>query len=339
MQSSFKPGQLWPDNNGVHINAHGGGLLFHNGIYYWFGEHKLPGEQGNVADVGVHVYTSADLYNWTDAGIALRVVDDQKSEIARGCILERPKVLYNDSTGRFVMWFHLELKGHGYKSARSGIAVADSPTGPYQYLGSVRPNAAVAPWSVPEVELDATGPFVRDFPIGQMARDMALFKDDDGSAYHIFASEENQTLHISQITNDYLRPAGIFSRVHIGQYREAPAILKYNGKYYLFTSACSGWAPNAAMVSVADTIFGPYEELGNPCVGAKEQRETTFGAQSTFVLPVDGNPESFIFLADIWRPKDAIDGRYVWLPIRFANGMPLVEWHDEWDLGVFKATS
>jgi hypothetical protein len=29
----FRPGQLWPDNNGVHINAHGGGLLAHEGVY------------------------------------------------------------------------------------------------------------------------------------------------------------------------------------------------------------------------------------------------------------------------------------------------------------------
>jgi hypothetical protein len=32
--TSFRPGELWPDNNGVHINAHGGGILFHDGLYY-----------------------------------------------------------------------------------------------------------------------------------------------------------------------------------------------------------------------------------------------------------------------------------------------------------------
>ncbi|KAA6310420.1 hypothetical protein EZS27_038272, partial [termite gut metagenome] len=33
----FTPGAIWPDNNGVHINAHGGGILYHEGKYYWFG--------------------------------------------------------------------------------------------------------------------------------------------------------------------------------------------------------------------------------------------------------------------------------------------------------------
>ena len=32
------PGQEWPDRKGEHINAHGGGLLFHEGKYYWYGE-------------------------------------------------------------------------------------------------------------------------------------------------------------------------------------------------------------------------------------------------------------------------------------------------------------
>ena len=90
---TFRPGELWPDNCGIHINAHGGGVLFHDGVYYWFGEHKIAGETGNAAHVGVHVYSSRDLYNWKDEGIALAVCDDLKSPVTRGCILERPKVI------------------------------------------------------------------------------------------------------------------------------------------------------------------------------------------------------------------------------------------------------
>ena len=47
----FTPGAIWPDDKGVHINAHGGGVLFHDGRYYWFGEHKVAGEAGNQAQV------------------------------------------------------------------------------------------------------------------------------------------------------------------------------------------------------------------------------------------------------------------------------------------------
>ena len=65
-------------------------------LYYWFGEHKTEGTAGNNALVGVHCYSSKDLYNWKDEGVALSVVtDDSIHSIAKGCILERPKVIYN----------------------------------------------------------------------------------------------------------------------------------------------------------------------------------------------------------------------------------------------------
>jgi hypothetical protein len=359
MLTSFKPGELWPDNNHVHINAHGGGVLFHGGVYYWFGEHKIEGKAGNTAQVGVHVYSSDDLYNWKDAGIALAVSDDPNSPITRGCILERPKVIFNRKTGKFAMWFHLEPKDNGYAGALSGVAVADKVTGPYQFLRSFRPNAGVWPKDVPaeakhplsadeqalvdSMELPG-GPvpyypkhllFRRDFVGGQMARDMTLFVDDDGAAYHFYASEANGTLHISRLTDDYLQPAGEYVRIFPGRFHEAPAVMKWHGRYFLFSSDCSGWAPNTARVSVAENIFGPWEELGNPCFGTNEQTATTFNAQSTFILPVQGRADAFIFMADRWNPRNAIAGRYVWLPIEFKHGVPTISWHDEWDLSVF----
>ena len=353
---SFHPGKIWPDNNGVHINAHGGGVLFHEGVYYWFGEHKIEGEAGNAAHVGVHAYSSRDLYNWHDEGIALAVSDDPKSPITRGCILERPKVIYNPRTKKFVMWFHLEPKDAGYAGALSGVAVADNVTGPFQFVDSFRPNAGAWPENVPAEmrrELSSEeaahvaklncpgGPvpyypkhllFRRDFAGGQMARDMTLFVDDDGSAYHLYASEANGTLHISKLSDDFLKPAGKFVRVFPGRFHEAPSIFKTHGRYFLISSDCSGWAPNAARVSVAENIFGPWEELGNPVWGNNEQTATTFGAQSTFVLPVQGRADAFIFMADRWNPANAIDGRYVWLPIEFKHGVPMISWHDEWNL-------
>ncbi|MCH5716458.1 hypothetical protein [Niabella hibiscisoli] len=72
----FKPGELWMDDKGNHINAHGGGILFYNGMYYWFGEHK--GERSNNAYVGVTVYASKDLYNWKNEGVAFNVNDDKE---------------------------------------------------------------------------------------------------------------------------------------------------------------------------------------------------------------------------------------------------------------------
>lgn len=361
LRDSFKPGEIWPDNNGTHINAHGGGVILHDGVYYWFGEHKVAGEAGNKAQVGVHVYSSTDLYNWKDRGIALPVSEDPASDIAKGCILERPKVIYNEKTGKFVMWFHLELKGERYRSARSGIAVADQPTGPYSFVRSLRPNAGHWPQNVTPEQKDPAsiartkrenddfsgGPTPKHakfnilgshYEGGQMARDMTLFVDDDGKAYHIYSSEHNSTLHISLLTEDYLDHSGTYVRIFPFRWMEAPAICKREGKYYLLASGCTGWKPNAARSAVADSIFGPWKELDNPCVGTNPANgmgpEKSFGAQSTYILPVAGKKDTFIAMFDIWRPENAIDGRYVWLPIRFNEDGMLIEWHDEWDLSI-----
>ncbi len=350
---TIKPGEIWPDNNGIHINAHGGGILFYNGKYYWFGEHKIEGKKGNQAWVGVHCYSSANLTEWKEEGIAMKVSEDPESPITAGCVIERPKVIYNGKTGKFVMWFHLELKGKGYSAAQTGIAVADLPAGPYTFLKAMNPNAGFWPVGYPGELITKTFPdtlkgwtdrwlqavkdgmFVhRDFEKGQMARDMTLFVDDDGKAYHIHASEENLTLHISELNDDFTGFTGKYIRVFPTGHNEAPAIFKHKGKYYMITSGCTGWDPNAARLMVSDAVMGNWEFIGNPCVG--DDKDLTFHSQSTYVLPVEGKKDAFIFMADRWNPQNAIDGRYIWLPVQFdEKGIPFLEWKNEWDTGFF----
>jgi hypothetical protein len=352
----FYPGKIWNDNRNIHINAHGGGVLYHGGKYYWFGEHK--GEQSNSAFVGVTCYSSDNLYDWRYENVALSIEKDPDSEIVEGCIIERPKVIYNAKTKKFVMYFHLELKDKGYAAARTGIAVSDKVTGPYKYLKSCRPNAGrypvnmskaqrrlpVKPSDFPKQWTDewkkavVEGMYVRrDWVGGQMSRDMTLFVDDNGKAYHIYASEENLTLHLAELSDDYLNYTGKYIRIAPTGHNEAPALFKKDGKYFLITSGCTGWAPNAARLFSADTLWGPWTEHPNPCRG--DNAELTFHSQSTYILPVVGKKDAFIFMADRWTPNHPIDGRYIWLPIRFENGLPVLKWHDSWDLSVFDVQS
>jgi hypothetical protein len=357
MSQSFTPGKIWPDSKGVHINAHGGGILYFQGKYYWFGEYKVGGELGNSAQVGVSCYSSGDLYNWKKEGIALKVVtNDSLNDIAKGCTLERPKVIYNKKTRKFVMWFHLELRGKGYDAARSGVAVSDHVAGPYRFIRSFRPDAGSWPVNAKPYHLkpvsdtiksaycggkgclpnhpDSLNILGRDFKNGQMARDMNLFVDDDGTAYHIYTSEENSTIHISKLSDDYLSHSGKYIRLFANRYMEGPAMFKHKGKYYLFSSDCTGWEPNAARSAVADSVFGNWKELGNPCVGA--DASLTFHSQSTFVFPIAGKKEALIYMGDRWDPQDAINGRYIWLPVYFDDNKPRIEWKEQWNLDVFK---
>ena len=351
--NAFYPGKIVPDDRGIHINAHGGGLLYHDGTYYWFGEHK--GAHSSAAFVGVTSYSSSDLYHWKYEGVALSVESDPQSDITQGCILERPKVIYNEKTGKFVLYFHLELKGQGYKAARVGVAVSDKVTGPYTFLKSYRPNAGIWPINMTKAQrLDKTkasdfehrgnkdwrkavvdGLFTRrDFSGGQMSRDMTLFVDDDGKAYHIYSSEDNLTLQLAELSDDYLSYTGKYVRIAPGGRNEAPALFKRRGTYFMITSGCTGWKPNTARLFTAHSIWGPWTKHPNPCVGIDAR--LTFHSQSTFVQPVIGKKDAFIFMADRWTPENPIDARYIWLPIRFENGLPILEWFDKWDLSIFE---
>jgi len=202
--SAFTPGDIWLDDKGVAINAHGGGFLVYQGTYYWFGEHKGEGKTGNKAMVGVGVYSSKDLYNWKNEGIALKVVDDTTSMLQKGSVVERPKVIFDKKTQKFVMWFHHELKDQGYKAALTGVAVADQVTGPYEYINSFRIHSGALPENMIKEEFDSipnidesqnltkqirinqakSGElFKRDFIKGQMSRDMTLFVDEEAYTF------------------------------------------------------------------------------------------------------------------------------------------------------------
>lgn len=335
--SSVTPGMEWLDKESVPINAHGGGFLFYNDTYYWFGEHK--GSGGN-AFVGIRCYSSSDLYNWKNEGVALAVSTEMGSDIESGCKMERPKVIFNENTGKFIMYFHLELKGQGYDAARVGIAVADQPAGPYIYQNSLRPNAGKWPLECHSEEdairLLFNQYLIRDYEGGQYSRDMTLFVDDDNKAYHICSSEGNGTIHISELSEDYLSHTGVFARVAPGGYNEAPTIFKRKDRYYMITSGATGWAPNAARLFTATNIMGPWTEFPNPCIGSNADK--TFQSQGTFILPVAGKKNAYIYMGDRWNKNNLQKSLYVWLPIQFKNGLPVLQWMDEWSLDYFSNT-
>jgi hypothetical protein len=319
-QTDFRPAQIWSDTNGVPINAHGGGVLFFEGIYYWYGEHKLEGKsEAQFADGGIHCYSSADLINWKDEGIVLSVdYKDEKSDLAYGCILERPKVVYNAKNKQFVAYFKLYLKGVGYETSNVGVAVADKPTGPFVYHhkfhGGGSPNGS---------------------------GDFSMFKDDDGSLYHLTVRKPDKAFVIGKLDSDYYYPESDYQVCKgIELHTEAPVVIKRKGVYHLLGSGSSGWKPNAARYFTTDNLLGRWTYHGNPCLGYNKMDsvgvEKTYGGQSSFIFPVEGTKDAYIAMFDIWKPDNPVTGRYIWLPIDFTDGKISVTWHDTWDLNEFK---
>lgn len=357
-EGALKNAEIWPDDRGVHVNAHGGCVLAHEGRYWLYGEHKIAGKAGNRAHgTAVHAYSSDDLVRWKDEGAALVCSRDPNSDIRDNAVIERPKVLFCAKTGKFVMRFHLERGDAGYFSACTGVAVSDVPQGPFRYLHGSRANAGCWPQNGDPAKCNRAyfescmrpeilkynlsgGPnelsrerdlYVRDYDGGQMTRDMTLFVDDDGVAYQISASEENSTLQIAELTDDYLNFTGRFWRMAEKEWTEAPAVCKRGGWYYLIGSGCTGWAPNTARLYRSKRLTGPWEKLGNPCRGSNSVTgigaDLTWGGQSNFILKVPGR-DLYVAMFDIWRPENAIDGRYVWLPIDFGGETPVIRWRD-----------
>jgi hypothetical protein len=324
-QTSGIPGAIvsgtkWNDTNGKRIQAHGGGILLRDGTYYWYGEDKTL---GNFNKTGVSCYSSKDLLAWKHEGVVLPK-EKLPVQFQDSGVCERPKVIYCAVTKKYVMWMHLDTAD--YAAACAGIAVADTAAGPFEYLGSQRP-----------IKFDGG----RSSEKGSTYRDMNLFVDDDGQAYVLYAGEGNSTLYICRLNREFtgveqpVIEGKTWSRNFIGASREAPAPFKSRGKYFIFTSGCTGWAPNPADYAVADNILGPWVSRGNPCIGTDS--ETTFRSQSTYVLPASGQPDgNFIFMADRWFGGNE-DSRYVWLPftVRPDNSIVL-EFLPDWDLSIFK---
>ncbi|KAJ3702866.1 hypothetical protein LUZ61_006571 [Rhynchospora tenuis] len=327
----FYPGHVWLDTDGKPIQAHGGGILYDDetGTYYWYGENKdgptylaHQNAAARVDIIGVSCYSSKDLWSWKNEGIVLRGKEnDETHDLHKSNVLERPKVIYNDLTKTYVMWMHID--NANYSKASVGVATSQNPTGPFQYLYSIQPH-------------------------GCESRDMTIFKDDNRKAYLIYSSEDNTELHVSPLTDDYLNVTNEFKRIFVRRHREAPAIFKFEGTYYMITSGCTGWAPNSALAHAAESMMGPWETLGDPCMGGNVIfRHTTYFSQSTFVLPLPGLPGLFIFMADRWNPANLRDSRYVWLPLaiggvsdeslEYSFGFPLwprvsIYWHKRWRL-------
>ncbi|MFI8423863.1 RICIN domain-containing protein [Streptomyces sp. NPDC085479] len=272
-----------PAGNPVH--AHGGGVVKVGTYYYWFGENRNADNSFKY----VSAYRSTDLKTWEFRHHVLTA--SSHPELA-GANIERPKVMYNASTGKFVMWMHKEGSATDYSEARAAVAVSDTVDGDYTWRGSFR-------------------------PLGHMSRDITTFVDTDGTGYMISAANENADLHVYRLTPDYTEIAAQVQKLWPGQWREAPAMFKRNGVYFLLTSGATGWAPNQQKYATATSVTGSWSGLSDIGDG------TTYGSQTAYVLPVQGTSgTSYLYMGDRWGNSMGgmvNDSQYVWLPLKFPT--------------------
>jgi hypothetical protein len=135
-----------------------------------------------------------------------------------------------------------------------------------------------------------------------------------------------------QLSDDYLTIARQVMRLSTAK-REAPAMFKQNGRYFIITSAATGWDPNQAQYFSATSISGPWTALTN--VGDS----TTYDTQSAYVIPVQGTQATtYIFAADRWQDPDLVSSKYIWLPLKISGTSLALDNYAEWQLNVTKGT-
>ena len=346
--NSIRPGQVWLDTEGKRIQAHGGSVMYIDGVYYWYGENKekTDGKNG-IWHWGVRCYASTDLYNWEDKGIIIPPEPDNPgSSLHPEACMDRPHIIYNERTKKYVCWLKIMNKD---RSQTETVMVADHILGPYKKV-----NEGIR-------------------PLGMSAGDFALAVAEDGKAYYYFERVHSETI-CADLTDDYTDVTGYYSthfpRVAPPYVREATSHFMRNGKHYLLTSGTTGYFPNPSEAAIADTWHGPYTVLGNPHPG--DESNTSYHSQISSVLKVQGKKDLYIACADRWCPEDmdlpydfyremfeyifqgkadqipeligkygviprAQDDQrntsiadYVWLPLRFDGENVIIDWLDEW---------
>lgn len=337
------PGKVWLDTNGNRIQAHGGSVMYIDGVYYWYGENKEKTDGVNgIWHWGVKCYSSTDLYNWEDRGIIIPPEPgDPTSSLHPESCMDRPHIIYNKKTKKYVCWMKIMNKD-SFQTQTETVMVANHILGPYT---KVKEGLQ---------------------PLGMNAGDFDLAVAEDGKAYYYFERVHSETI-CADLTEDYTDVTGYYSthfpRKHPPYVREATAHFKRNGKHYLITSGTTGYLPNPSEVAVADTWHGPYKVLGNPHVG--DESQTSFHSQISCIFKVEGKKDLYIACADRWLPQNMDKeypiyeemfnsiyseeekefdfsrmgeepvqntsiADYVWLPLRFDGDMVYIDWKDEW---------
>jgi hypothetical protein len=294
---AIKPGEPWLDDRGQQIQAHGGGITYWKGVYYWFGEDR---SQSNDAEKRyVACYSSRDLVHWKFRRQVLALSDPEHQ--GPRWVLERPKVFVDKRAHRFVLYAHFD--DARYKLARVMVAVSDRIDGEYRYVKSYR-------------------------PLDQESRDIGQFVDEDGSAYLIFESRPTKGFFIARLTDDFMN---VEKTAFIEAPLEGGAIVHYGNLYYVIGSHMTGWKPNPDVYATAPSLAGPwtaFKDIAPP-------EANTYDAQSTMLIKVVGSKKStVIFMGDIWKPKELWDSRYLWMPLDVQNGTMQLPPPQPWQLNM-----
>ncbi|MCX7846260.1 MAG: family 43 glycosylhydrolase [Dictyoglomaceae bacterium] len=212
-------------------------ILSYKGKYYLYAtSEKGAGPQG-----GFEVWESNNLVDWIYRGWAYE--SDEKSWGKES--FWAPEVLYKD--GKFYLFYSARGYIKDKKTLRICLAVSNSPLGPFK---------------------DLKAPL---FDPGYATIDAHPFVDDDGKIYLYFSRDvsENPTsdIYVVRLSEDLLNTIGepqfLLSPTQLweknSKWNEAPFVVKYNKKYYLFYSGNFFASPEYSVgYAISSSPLGPF---------------------------------------------------------------------------------
>ena len=306
-------GSDWKDVQGNPIAAHEGDIARFNGVFYWYGSSYANNPKGlfrmpaGPVWNGVQVYSSTDLKNWTYKGVCLPRPENGFGKLgATG----RSHVIYNTKTKKYVMWYRWFV---AMPASFLCVATADHPEGPFTPHG---PR-----------EMGTSNGF---------ASDMNVFQDDDGKAYVIYCDHSKPEegggwrygIRVDSLSDDYLtsNKDGVLV---FPQGCEAPAMIKYKGKYIAVASGVHGWAGSDTKCAVADSPLGEYKKQ------ADISEKKTWNSQVTDLIYLKES-DTVMALCDQWWIPDKNDintSRYLFLPLLLDSetGKVKMEYREKWE--------
>lgn len=290
---TIQNGQLWKTNTGATMQAHAPGFVRVGDIWYMCGE-----DRGNWWNPDVNLYSSTDLVNWK---FEKKIIQNgvTSSVLGNGRMIERAKLMYNEKTDKYIVWCHWESGDYG--ASEAACFSCDSVNGAYTLEWSGR-------------------------PLGIKSRDCNIFVDNDGTAYFISTTEENQHLGLFRLSDDYLS-AVEHTQLFAWQSREAPAIVRLNNRYFMFSSACSGWDPNQCKLSHSTNLKSGWSGLTN--VG----NAISYDTQAAAILEIKGTKKTtYLYVGDRWQDPGLPETKTIIFPISFNGTTAHFDYRERFDI-------
>ena len=259
--------------------------------------------------------------------------------------VDRPHILKCEKTGKYVCW--IKLSG---PEAAFTIWQADRLLGPYEMVENLYNPGGHKAGDFDLIADPATGKGY-------------LYFDADHASMLCMELSEDYLYAEKEVAKSYANLTPPFTR-------EAPALFEKDGKKYMLTSGMTGYVPNRSDSAVCESWDGVFESLGDPhiddasCASFNSQISKIFRVEGTdrFIAmadrwlpgtPVDArladvftrviagtyDPEHYQATDDERREMYAANqlenantsiADYVWLPIEWEDGKPVLRWQDVW---------